>query len=220
LVDHRFTTPPLLFRAPGYLLAASDEFLRGLSYTMTHLDAPCIGSEGTDLETSIAAQGPLPVRREKSPDRPAPAIGSPGQKPTQKGERMSTVASTVAKRPAETTTGVTAAIVAILVATTHVSTGLSTALVIVVGALPGFVTAIVSATRSTAAGDLLVSLTPKVHQLAESALDSGLDSSASAQNKTAALQDVTNAVASWTTVLADEPGAKASAKRAQAAKAK
>jgi hypothetical protein len=128
---------------------------------------------------------------------------------------MSVVANTVAKRPAETTTGVSAAIVAILVATTHLGTGLSTALVVVVGALPGFVTAIVSATRSTAAGDLLVSLTPKVHDLADSALDSGMSPSASAQEKAAALTDVTNALASWTVILAAEPGAKASAKQAQ-----
>jgi hypothetical protein len=76
---------------------------------------------------------------------------------------MSTVANTVAQRPAETTTGVSAAVVATLVATTHLSTGLSTALVVVVGALPGCLTAIVRATRSTAAGDLLISLTPWVH---------------------------------------------------------
>jgi hypothetical protein len=129
---------------------------------------------------------------------------------------MSTVASTVANRPAETTTGVSAAIVAVLIATTHLGTGLATALVVVIGALPGFVTAIVSATRSTAAGDLLVSLTPKVHELADSALDTGLSPASSAQDKSAALTDVTNALASWTAVLTAESGATASAKRAQA----
>jgi hypothetical protein len=127
---------------------------------------------------------------------------------------MSKVGSTIANRPAETTTGVSAAVVAILVATTHLSTGLATALVVVIGALPGFVTAIVSSTRSTAAGDLLISLTPKVRALAESALDSGLTQNASAQDKTAALTDVTTAIASWNSVLAAESGTTASAKQA------
>jgi hypothetical protein len=127
---------------------------------------------------------------------------------------MSKVGSTFANRPAETTTGLSAAVVAILVATTHLSTGLATALVVVVGALPGFVTAIVSSTRSTAAGDLLVSLTPKVRALAESALDSGLTQNASAQDKTTALTDVTTAIASWNSVLSTESGTTASAKQA------
>ena len=127
---------------------------------------------------------------------------------------MSKVGSTIANRPAETTTGVSAAVVAILVATTHLSTGLATALVVVIGALPGFVTAIVSSTRSTAAGDLLVSLTPKVRALAESALNSGLADNASAEDKTAALTDVTTAIASWNSVLAAESGTTASAKQA------
>lgn len=127
---------------------------------------------------------------------------------------MSNVGSTIANRPAETATGVSAAVVAILVATTHLSTGLATALVVVIGALPGFVTAIVSSTRSTAAGDLLISLTPKVRELAESALNSGLAKNASAQDRTAALTDVTTAIASWNSVLSAESGTTASAKQA------
>ena len=78
---------------------------------------------------------------------------------------MPNPAALATNRPAETLTGLTAAVVAILVATTNISTPLATALVVVVGALPGLVTSIVSATRSTAAGTLLVSLTPQVRNL-------------------------------------------------------
>ena len=128
---------------------------------------------------------------------------------------MSRVGSTVANRPAETATGVTAAVVAALVATTHLGTGLATVLVVLVGALPGLITGIVSATRSTAAGLLLVSLTPKVRQLADGALDSGL-SQDSGQDRAAVLKDVTHALASWTSVLSAESGATAANKLASA----
>ena len=123
--------------------------------------------------------------------------------------------SLATNRPAETATGVTAAVVAILVATTHMSTPLATALVVVVGALPGFVTAIVSATRSTAAGTLLVALTPRVRELAASALDAGA-AQQSATDKTATLKGVADAMASWTSVLSTESGATASQKNAVA----
>jgi hypothetical protein len=118
-------------------------------------------------------------------------------------------------RPAETATGLTAAVVAILVATTHLSTTLATALVVLVGALPGIVTAIISTTRSTAAGVTLVSLTPKVAQLAGSALDAGI-AQPSAADKTTTLKGVADAMASWTEVLAAESGTSAAAKKSAA----
>ncbi len=125
---------------------------------------------------------------------------------------MSNVAT---NRPAETATGLTGAVVAILVATTHLSTSLATALVVVVGALPGLITAIVTATRSTAAGVTLVSLTPKVTALADSALDAGI-AQGSPTDKTATLKGVTDAMASWTQVLSAESGTSASAKQTAA----
>lgn len=85
----------------------------------------------------------------------------------------------------------------------------------IVGALPGIITAIVSVTRSTAAGTALVALTPKVTQLAGSALDAGLAQS-DASAKTAALKGVTDAMGSWTSVLSAESGATAAAKKAAA----
>lgn len=118
-------------------------------------------------------------------------------------------------RPAETATGLTAAVVAILVATTNLSPPLATALVVVVGALPGLVTSIVSSTRSTAAGTLLVALTPQVRELAQSALDAGTEQP-SATDKTATLKGVADAMAAWTSVLSAESGASAAAKKAAA----
>jgi hypothetical protein len=128
---------------------------------------------------------------------------------------MPNPAALATNRPAETLTGLTAAVVAILVATTNISTPLATALVVVVGALPGLVTSIVSATRSTAAGTLLVSLTPQVRNLAVSALDAGA-AQQSPTDKAATLKGVADAMASWTSVLSTESGASASAKKAAA----
>ncbi len=128
---------------------------------------------------------------------------------------MPSPTAVVTNRPAETATGLTAAVVAILVATTNLSTPLATALVVVVGALPGLITSIVSSTRSTAAGTLLVALTPKVKDLAESALDAGTTQPSPA-DKTATLKGVADAMASWTSVLAAESGTSAAAKKAAA----
>ncbi len=125
------------------------------------------------------------------------------------------VAKRIANRPAETTTGLSAAVVAVLVATLHLSTGLATALVVIVGALPSLVTAVVSATRSTAAGVNLVSLTPTVRELALNALNAGLAES-STTAKTDALKAVTDAMSSWTTVLQAESGVTAAAKKTAA----
>jgi len=106
-----------------------------------------------------------------------------------------------------------AAVVAVVVATTGLSTELATALVVVVGALPGIVTAIVNATRSTAAGRLLVDLTPAVADLADSALRAAKTTD-DLTKKTTALKDVTESVASWSSVLSAEPGTKPAAKEA------
>jgi len=112
------------------------------------------------------------------------------------------------KRPAEAATGLAAAVTAILVATTGLGTELATALVVVVGALPAVVTAIVSATRSTAAGAMLVGLTPEVAHLADSTLKAATESS-SLTDKTTALKDVAESIEAWSSVLAAEPGTKA-----------
>jgi hypothetical protein len=123
------------------------------------------------------------------------------------------VKSVIANRPAETATGLTAAVVAVLVATTGLSTPLATALVVVVGALPGLVTAVVSATRSTAAGTLLVGLTPQVKELAESAIADAIAQPATADKPTS-LKNIADALASWTAVLSAESGTNAAKKKA------
>lgn len=110
------------------------------------------------------------------------------------------------RRPAEVATGVAGAVAAIIVASTGLSTELASALVVVVGALPSFVSAIVSATRSTAAGGMLVSLTPRVAELAGSALEAAAKDSSSLTEKTATLKDVAESMASWSAVLSAEPG--------------
>jgi redox-regulated HSP33 family molecular chaperone len=102
-------------------------------------------------------------------------------------------------------------VVAIVVATTGLSTELATAFVVVVGALPGIVTAIVSATRSTAAGGLLVQLTPAVADLARSTLEAAKTTN-DLTKKTTTLKDVTESMASWSSVLSAEPGTKPAAK--------
>jgi len=99
-------------------------------------------------------------------------------------------------------------VAAIVVAGTGLSTELATALVVVVGALPSVVTAVVAATRSTAAGTLLVGLTPEIAALAGSALEEA--KKAPLKDKTATLKDVAESVASWSDVLAAEPGTKPS----------
>lgn len=121
-----------------------------------------------------------------------------------------TTRSVTTRRPAEALTGAAGAAVAIVVATTGLSTELSTALVIVVGALPGVVTAVVSVSRSTASGGLLVGLTPEVASLAGSTLKAARDGNVPLTEKTATLKNVAESVASWTAVLAAEPGASAS----------
>lgn len=114
------------------------------------------------------------------------------------------------RRPAETATGLAGTVVAIVVATTGLSTELATALVVLVGALPGIMTAIVSVTRSTAAGGLLVGLTPVVAGLAGSALEAASKDTVSLAEKTTTLKDVTESMASWSSVLSAEPGTKPS----------
>ncbi len=120
--------------------------------------------------------------------------------------------SVLTNRPAETSTGLVAAVVAILVATTHMSTGLATALVVVVGALPGLITAIVRATRSTAAGVTLVSLTPRVRELADSALQAATAATVGPADKTTTLKNVADSMAAWSSVLAAESGTTAAEK--------
>jgi hypothetical protein len=115
------------------------------------------------------------------------------------------------RRPAETATGVAGVAVAALVFTTGISDEFAAALVAVVAALPGIISAILSTTRATAAGGLLVGMTPEVAALAKSALDA-----AKAQDdltkKTTTLKDVTDSMAAWTEVLVAEPGTKAASK--------
>lgn len=113
------------------------------------------------------------------------------------------------RRPAEAATGLAGAVVAIVVATTGLSTELATALVVVVGTLPGIVTAVVSVTRSTAAGTMLVGLTPEVAGLAGSALKAAREGTLT--EKTTTLKDVAESMASWSTVLTAESGASAAA---------
>jgi hypothetical protein len=101
--------------------------------------------------------------------------------------------------------------VAALVFTTGISDEFAAALVAVVAALPGIISAILSTTRATAAGGLLVGMTPEVAALAKSALDA-----AKAQDdltkKSTTLKDVTDSMAAWTEVLVAEPGTKAASK--------
>jgi hypothetical protein len=125
---------------------------------------------------------------------------------------MSQVTKLPEKRPAETATGLAGAVAALIVATTGLSTELATAVVVVVGALPSVVTAVVSVARSTAAGTLLVGLTPEVARLAGSTLVAAREGSLT--EKTTTLKDVTESMASWSAVLSAEPGAKASAEEA------
>src|ERR1022692_3175092 len=103
---------------------------------------------------------------------------------------MSSIQSVVSNRPAETSTGLTAAVVAIIVATTHLSTELATALVVAVGAIPAIVTSIVSATRSTAAGIMLVALTPSVRNLAASTLEAASAANVTLTDKASTLKNV------------------------------
>lgn len=115
------------------------------------------------------------------------------------------------RRPAEIATGLASAVTALVVASTGLSTELATALVVVVGAIPSLVTAIVNATRATAAGTMLVGLTPEVAELAGSTLKAASADSVSLTDKTTALKDVAESMASWSAVLAAEPGTKAAA---------
>jgi hypothetical protein len=115
------------------------------------------------------------------------------------------------RRPAETATGLTGAVVAIIVATTGLSTELATALVVVVGAVPAIVTAVVSVTRSTAAGALLVGMTPGVAGLARATLRAASEDDVSLTDKTTTLKDVTESMESWSAVLSAEPGTSAAA---------
>lgn len=124
---------------------------------------------------------------------------------------LGTMKSLPSQHPAETATGVAGAVTALVVAATGLSTELSTALVVVVGALPSFVTAIVKSTRSTAAGALLVGLTPEVASLAGSTLTAASASTVSLTEKTTTLKDVSESMAHWSAVLSAEPGAKAAA---------
>jgi hypothetical protein len=117
------------------------------------------------------------------------------------------------RRPAETATGLAGAAVAILVATTGLSTELATALVVLVAGLPGVVTAIVNLRRSTAAGQMLVNLTPNVAGLATSALAAASAENVSLTDKTTTLKAVTESMASWSDVLIVEPGAEAPPER-------
>jgi hypothetical protein len=117
------------------------------------------------------------------------------------------------RRPAEALTGLAGAVAAIIVAGTGLSTELATALVVVVGALPTVVTAVVSATRSTAAGTLLVGLTPEVATLAGSTLKAASEGTVSLTDKTTTLKDVADSLASWTAVLSAEQGTKAATGR-------
>jgi hypothetical protein len=118
-----------------------------------------------------------------------------------------------ARRPAETATGVAGAAAAVLVFTTGISDETAAVLVAVVAALPAIISGVVSATRSTAAGALLVGLTPEVASLAKSALTTAASDS-DLTKKTRALKDVTESMASWTEVLSAEPGTKAASKAA------
>ena len=118
-----------------------------------------------------------------------------------------------ARRPAETAAGLSAAVVAIVVATTGLSTELATALVVVVGAIPALITAVVSVTRSTAAGKLLVGLTPEVAQLAASALKAASADGVALKDKTVALKDVADSMASWSSVLSAESGTSAASQQ-------
>ena len=113
--------------------------------------------------------------------------------------------------PAEAATGLAGAATAIVVASTGLSTELATALIVLVGALPAIVTAVVSTSRSTAAGALLVGLTPEVASLAGSTLRAAGEGTVSLTEKTTTLKDVTESMASWSALLAAEPGAKAAA---------
>lgn len=72
-------------------------------------------------------------------------------------------------------------------------------------------TAIVSVTRSTAAGGLLVELTPEVAGLAKATLAAAAKDNVTLTDKTTALKDVTDSVASWTAVLSAESGTSAAA---------
>lgn len=125
---------------------------------------------------------------------------------------MKEKSSLTSRRPAEAATGVTGAVVAVLVATTGLSTELATALVAVVAFLPTLVTSVVSATRSTAAGMMLVGLTDDVAGLATTALKAASADSVPLTEKTTALKDVAESISSWSDVLAAEPGTKPAAK--------
>jgi hypothetical protein len=106
-------------------------------------------------------------------------------------------------------------VAAILVATTGLGTQLAAALVVVVGALPSVVTAVVSVTRSTAAGTLLVGLTPEVSNLAASTLKAASEGNVSLTDKTTALKNVADSMASWTNVLSAESGTNAAGHAAE-----
>lgn len=118
------------------------------------------------------------------------------------------------RRPAETATGLAGAVTALVIATTGLSTELATALVVAVAAIPGAMTAIVSATRTTAAGTMLIGLTPEVAQLAGAALKAASAETVSLTEKTSALKDVAESMASWSEVLSAEPGTGAAASAA------
>ena len=119
------------------------------------------------------------------------------------------------RRPTETAAGLAGAVAAILVATTGLGTQLAAALVVVVGALPSVVTAVVSVTRSTAAGTLLVGLTPEVSNLAASTLKAASEGNVSLTDKTTALKNVADSMASWTNVLSAESGTNAAGHAAE-----